>query len=442
MIAGFAGWRPSRLLRDASWISVALAAPEIVRGLVFLALAPLLGPEAYGLVGLAAMVIAAATLFVRDGWVTALLARRELPDPLLSSCFWALVLLAAALTPVIIGGGRLLGQVFAEPLLPVIVAALVPALFAEALAVPARARLLHQRRSRDVAVASGIAAAIAGLGAVAAALAGWGVWSLVVFNLSLAVLASILLWLRSGWKPARQLALERIRPVVVAAAAIGSGNAILLLEQIALRSFVAAVFGTAGLGALMLMRRIVDLIAGATSMALGRASLLGIARHPVGSSDRRRTLAQASGLALLLAVPPALLLAFAGEAAVLRLAGPEWKDSGPLVEIGALLVLALPLNTVLAQWHYGHHRAGLELGLRVLGSLLLLAFLPLALVGGLTGVVLAMAGRSWLLLLCRLVLVYGRNGPPGLLHRIRPDPAVISGYRPKRAGTRWTRPQG
>jgi len=442
VIAGLASWRPSRLLRDASWISVALMAPETVRGLVFLALAPLLGPEAYGLMGLAAMVIAVATLLLRDGWVTALLARSELPDPLLSSCFRALAMFAVALIPAILGGGWLLGHIFTEPLLPVIVAALVPAVLAETVAVPARAWLLHHRRSRDVALASTIAAMFAGISAGGGALAGWGVWSLVVFNLSLSVSTSSLLYLRSGWKPGRRFASGGIRPVLAAAAGIGAGNAVLLLEQIVLRSFVAAVFGTAGLGALMLMRRVVDLIAGATSMALGRASLIGIARYPAGSSDRRRTLVQALSLGLLLAVPPALLLAVAGEAAVVWLAGPEWTDSGPLLEAGALLVLALPLNAVLAQWHYGHHRTGLELGLRILGSLLLLALLPLVLVGGLTGVVLAMAGRSWILLFCRLLLVYGTGGLPGILQRTRRAPAVISGYRRKRTGRRCTPPQG
>ena len=399
-----------RLLRDASWISVALSTPEIVRGLVFLALVPLLGPEAYGLMGLAAVVVAIATLILRDGWVTALAGRHELSEALLSSCFWALALLSAALLAPVLAGGWLLGRAFSEPVLPLIVAALAPALVAEALAIPARVWLLRSGLARSVALASGFAALVAGLAALSAALAGWWVWSLVLFNLLLAFATSVMLWLQSRWRPRRHFVWAQLRPLLAFAVKVSAGNGVVVLEQVALRSLVAAMFGTVGLGALMLARRIVELVAGATSAALGRASLIGLARDPVGSSGRRTTLLQAMGLGLVVAAPLALALALAGGPAVSWLAGPDWQQSVPLVRTSALVVLALPVNAVLAQWHYSHDRAGLELGLRLLGTGLLLAFLSLVFVAGLNGVVLAMAARAWILAGCRLYLVFWRGG--------------------------------
>ncbi len=410
MIPAAGSWRLPRLLRDASWISVALSAPHVVRGLVFLALAPVLGPEAYGLMGLAAVIIAVAGLLLRDGWTTALLGLYDLSGALLSTCFWALALLSLALLPLTLGGGYLLGWAFSEPLLPVVVAALVPALLAEGLGVPARTWLLRNGRSRSVALASSIAAVAAGLVTVAAALADFGVWSLVLFNLVLALLTTAILSVQSRWKPGAHFAPAEMRPLLAFAFKVVAANTVMVLEQIALRSFVTGLFGTAGLGFLMFARLVVELISGATSAALGRASLIGLARDPAGSAGRRRTLVQAMGFGLMLAVPMAALLAFAGGPAVLWLAGPGWSDSAPLIETSALLVLALPLNAILAQWHYSHDRAGLELGLRFLGSALLLAFLPIVLADGLRGVVLAMAGRSWVLLLCRLTLVFWRAG--------------------------------
>ena len=419
--------RLPRLLRDASWISLALSAPEVVRGLVFLALAPLLGPEAYGVMGLAAVVIAVAVLLLRDGWATALAGRHELSNELLSSCFWALTVLAVAMLAPIAGGGWLLGRLFEDPSLPPVVAALAPAMVAEALGTPARVWLLRNDRSRDVALASATAALLAGLGAAGGALAGWGVWSLVLFNLLLSSVTTALLWRRSEWRPDRTFAWSTIRPIVAFAAKVSGGSAVIVMEQVALRSFVAAIFGTAGLGSLMLARRVVELVAGASSMALGRASLIGLARDPVGSGGRRRTLLQAMLLGLLVAAPLALALALGGETAVLRLAGPAWQESAPLLRTSALLVLILPVNAVLAQWHFGHDRAGLELALRFLGTLLLLAFLPLVFVAGLNGVVLAMAARAWTLAGCRLYLVFRRGGALGT-HRGR---LFRTAYRPR-----------
>jgi len=202
---------------------------------------------------------------------------------------------------------------------------------------------------------------------------------------------------------------------------------VMVLEQIALRSLVTGIFGTAGLGALMLARRVVELVAGATSAALGRASLIGLARDAVGSAGRQRTLLQAMGLGLALAVPVALLMALAGGPAVLWLAGPDWRESVPLIELSAMLVLVLPINAVLAQWHYSHDRAGLELGLRLLGTGMLLAFLPLALVMGLSGVVLAMALRAWSMAGLRLWLIFLR---PGAVASLAPE-RIRSACRPR-----------
>ncbi len=394
---------------------MALSAPEIVRGLVFLALAPLLGPEAYGLMGLAAVVIAVATLLLRDGWTTAILGRHRVSDELLTTAFWTLCLLSLALLPPVLAGGWLLGRVFAEPSLPVVVAALFPALLAEGLSVPARSWLLRNRRSWIVAVASGLAAIAAGVGALLAALAGWGVWALVLFNLLLALITASVLVRWSAWRPGRHFAPAALRPVLVSATKISAGNAVIVLEQIALRGFAAGVFGTAGLGALMLARRVVEVMVGATSVALGRASLIGFARDPAGSAGRRRTLMQGIALGLLLGGPMAAMLWLFGEAAVSRLAGPEWRDGAPLVRASALLVLVLPVNAVLAQWHFSHDHAGRELSLRILGAVLLVAFLPLVFPFGLEGVVLAMAARSWILLFCRSALIFWRAGVPAAL---------------------------
>ena len=402
-------WRLPRLLQDASWISVALSAPQVVRGLVFLALAPLLGPEAYGLMGLAGVIVALAGLLMRDGWTTALLRMDGLSDNLLSTCFWTLALVSLAVLPLILGGGYLLGRAFSEPLLPVIIVALSPGLLAEALGVPARAWLLRNGRSRSVALGSSAAAIAAGLTAVGTALVGLGVWSLVLFNLLLPSGTAAILSMQSTWKPGAHFALREIRPIVGFTVKIVAANTVSVLEQIALRSFVTGVFGTAGLGTLMLARRIVELIAGGASMALGRASLIGLVRDPADSPGRRKTLVQAMRFGLVLAVPVAALLAIAGGPAVLWLAGPDWQQSVPLIRLSAILVLALPLNAILAQWHYSHDRAGLELGLRVLGTVLLLALLPIVFLAGLEGVVLAMAGRAWVLLLCRLTLIFGRG---------------------------------
>ena len=68
--------------------------------LIFLVLARLLGPEAYGLLALSMIVPALGELVLsRGGWNEALIQKSELDPAHLDSVFWLLVVLAGLLSP-------------------------------------------------------------------------------------------------------------------------------------------------------------------------------------------------------------------------------------------------------------------------------------------------------------------------------------------------------
>jgi O-antigen/teichoic acid export membrane protein len=164
-------------------------------------LARLLDPSTYGLIGLALPFIFLCNTVADMGLGNALV-RTPTPSPVLeTTVFWICVGVCAAL-----GGGVCLlawpaAKLFAAPGLPPVVLSLSPILvLAGALSVP-NARITRERRFAVFAAADTGSGVIAAAAAIGAALAGWGVWSLVAQQLVLWVVKTIWVMWASRFRP-------------------------------------------------------------------------------------------------------------------------------------------------------------------------------------------------------------------------------------------------
>ena len=148
-------------------------------------LARMLGPSAYGLVGLAMPFILLCNMVADMGLGNALVRTPDPPPLLESTVFWLCEGACAALVALV---GLLVwpaSALFAAPGLPAIVIALSPILvLGAALSVP-NARIMRARRFAVFAAADTGAGVVSAAAAIAAAAAGWGAWSLVAQQLVL-----------------------------------------------------------------------------------------------------------------------------------------------------------------------------------------------------------------------------------------------------------------
>lgn len=182
--------------RRAFFGVLAMAGAQAARyGLQFAVLpilARLLGPPAYGLVGLAMPFIFLCNLLADMGLGNALV-RTPNPTPVLeSTVFWLCEATCAALVALVCLLAWPASKLFSAPGLPPILIALSPILLlGGALSVP-NARIMRERRFAVFAAADTAAGVMAAGAAIAAAAAGWGAWSLVA--------QQIVIWsVKSAW---------------------------------------------------------------------------------------------------------------------------------------------------------------------------------------------------------------------------------------------------
>jgi PST family polysaccharide transporter len=175
--------------RRAFFGALALSGAQLVKlGLQFAVLpilARILGPSAYGLVALAMPFVLLANMVSDAGLGNALV---RTPDPsreLESTVFWLSVAVCAALTLAIWVLAWPAAHMLGEPHLPPFLMALSSLLVVSGSLSVANARIMRERRFSVFAAGEIAASAVSAAAAIAAALAGFGPWSLVVQQLFL-----------------------------------------------------------------------------------------------------------------------------------------------------------------------------------------------------------------------------------------------------------------
>jgi O-antigen/teichoic acid export membrane protein len=176
-------------------------------------LARLLGPSAYGLMGMATLVLVFLGNFRDLGTATAIIQRAEVSSKLLSSLFWVNCSLGLLLTGAAFLGAVPAAAVLHEPkLAPILRVACVSFCFTTMGAVP-NALLARRMQFDKIAIADLASAAMGYSVSIPCAYMGMGVWSLVIGSLANIAAANILYIVFCRWRPSLQFDAAEVRAV-------------------------------------------------------------------------------------------------------------------------------------------------------------------------------------------------------------------------------------
>ncbi len=392
------------LLTDTFQLSAGVTLPEAVRALAFIVLAPVLGPQPYGILGLAALVVALPRILVRDAWVTPLVSLGAADESCESSGFWLVAVLGLLLIPPAILVAHWIGGAVGEPALPLAVAVLLSAEYLSGLAGVSRARLLRRRRLVAIGGARLFGISCGAAIGILLALQGSGFWSLVWLGAVSGLLEAVLLAALAGWRPRLELRSSHARRLLAMTLRIAATLSLVFLEQLLARGLVAMQFGTRSLGQFMLGRRLLDLAIGVSGLALGRAALIRFVDRS-GAGGQEEALRLSLLLAGLIGMIVGAAMAWLAPPLLASFAGAAWSEALRLLAAFAVVAAAAPAQMVVSQWLRARGMAGIELRLRVLGLLLLALLIALLLPLGVVGMAWAMAVRGWIMLGCGLWVV-------------------------------------
>ena len=183
------------------WVGVARIVRILSQLVVTLILANLIAPDAFGVMSMAVVFTGILTLIGDFGFGAALIQRTTIEHIQIESCLWLNVVLGFCLTGITVLIAPLAGQFYQNDLVISILYVLsinFPILSLGAI----QAALLEREFSfHIVSIAEILASSIAALIAVACALSGAQIWSLVIWQLCQTVIRTGIVWWGSAFRP-------------------------------------------------------------------------------------------------------------------------------------------------------------------------------------------------------------------------------------------------
>lgn len=345
-----------------TWMSLAIWIEQAILFLMFVVYARLLGAEVVGVGMMAITVVLLGETLVRETFGDFLIQRTDLERGHLSAAFWLL----AGLAVIIIGGlwvgAPLIATAYNQPqVTDLLRAASVTILFVALAAVPV-ASLRRNLAFSTLAVRTVLGPVVGGAAGLTAALAGWGVWSIVIQRIVQGAVTDGLVWLAGKWWPDFSFTKGHLADVwTFSSRMLGLRSAGVLAIQTP--SYAIGVFlGPAALALYTAAWRLVD------ALAFLIIAPLRFVSQPAFAALRR---GEEAGATLLHDVSHAASLitfaSFAGVAAVASpllevLLGEVWTPAAPILQVLAVVGLYTTVERIHEAYCLAMGRATAVLG--------------------------------------------------------------------------------
>lgn len=383
-------------------------------------LSRLLAPQAFGMLAMVAVIIEILDQFKDLGLTAATIQKSEITHKQVTALFWINAAIGAALTLLIIAAAPLVAEFYGQPDLVEITRWLALGLLIGGLTTQHWAILRRQMRFRVTATIDLACEALAMAVAVVAALAGVGLWALVIQRLTYTGLVMVGTWSASGWWPG----LPRRAPGVGALLAFGlsiTGHGIAhLLSRNLDQALIGWYWAPRLLGlyerayklCMMPVNNIMGPLYGVGGPALGRL---------VSDPERYRSAYVALTEKLAMVTMPAIALAIAGSDWVVAvLLGAQWSEAAPIVAWLAFGAVLAPVVAAAGLLFVTQDRAPELLRLGLISSAISAVSILIGLPFGPVGVAASLAVGTNFVRIPFCFWMAGRRGPVGMKDLYRP----------------------
>lgn len=340
------------------WTGVQALGSRLVSTLVFLFLAHLLDPKVFGVVALAAVAISLMSVFVEQGLGEALVQKKELDVAHYDTAFFASfgcgLLLAALLVLVAQPVSNALGEPQLAPVLQGLALVLpiaglnsVPeAIFQKELEF----RTLAARRIAGNLVGGGVG--------VAAALAGFGVWSLVLQTVIGTGVECLLVWIKTDWRPGLNLSLRHFRDLFHFGSRVMFSELLNFFNRNSDNLLIGAVLGPVALGLYSVGYRILLLMTEVLTRTIFSVSFPIFSRVQDDPPRLRRGFLKVTQLSAAVAFPCFAIVAVLAPEIVRTMFGPQWLGTVPVMQVLAIVgalqaILFFNSSVLMATGHPG-----------------------------------------------------------------------------------------
>ncbi len=303
-------------------------------------LAGILGPRDFGTVSIALIYIGFLQMFLDQGFMAALIQRKNLTREHLDAVFW----MDVALSLILVEFSILLSGWWAAknhaPQIATIISALSVCIPIEALAAVQATLLKKEMDFKSLTIRSNISVVISGVVGVGMAIGGFGVWSLVGQQIVRDSTALVMLWQLSSWRPTFRFSGRHLTDLTGFSVANFLAQLGIFADQQAGSIVLGLFFGPVAVGLYRIADRITNSI-----VVMATSSVQAVALPEFSRLQDRPEELRKSALTCIRLSSVASLPALAGLAVVsgpvMAVIGPQWIPAAGVLKILSLLGMSL-----------------------------------------------------------------------------------------------------
>jgi len=329
-----------RALSGLGWSGATRILEQTLQFGISVILARLLSPRDFGLIGMVLVFTGFASSLSDMGLGASLVQQRTVSGRHLNTVFWVNVA-AGTLLAILFGlAAPLIARFYKEPLLRLLTSIVALNLFLGSLNGVQNALLDRSLNFRTKFLIGGASLSVSGIVAVALALSGAGVWSLVAQAITSTAIQVVVMWRLSSWRPRLSFDVSAFRELMHFGGNLMGVTVVNYWGRNFDKLVIGRLLGSATLGiynlADKLMRLPADNVLGITTAVMFPA--LSAMQEEVESV--KRTYLRATRLIALFIFPTMIGLTILAEPAILVIYGDKWREAISITRILCLSGLA------------------------------------------------------------------------------------------------------
>ncbi len=334
-----------RVLFGASWSAIARVTIQLSALAASTVVARRVPPNAFGIVGMAALAVGLISLFRDLGTAAAVIQKRDLNQQLLSSLFWVNLGIGFAVTALCFLSAPVAAKIFREPAVIPVVRVLSVSFLVSSLSNIHTALLNRSMAFRKVSLID-ISSSVAGLGVIVTlACLHAGVWSLVAGALTSTAISSLLLCAMSEWQPRLLFSWTEVRSVMNFGLNLSAFNLLNYFARNSDNAIVGRYLGSAALGFYQLAYNIMLFPVQGIAQVLSQVMLPGFSEIQHDNERFRRIYLRICSSIALITFPLMTGAAILAEPLIKTVYGPRWASAIPVLTILALVGLVQSILT-------------------------------------------------------------------------------------------------
>lgn len=328
------------------WSSGGSFAFQIIRIVTQIVLARILWPEAFGLVALVMAFVSVANYLIENGLTLFIIRKKELNENDAYSLFIANMIFAIGIVIVFILGSGVIATYLKEPSTQMLLVVSSSAILFNAFGSVHKALLTRELQFRGQTVIMLVSAIVSGIIAVIVSVLNFGVWSLVIYNVSYQLIQTILLTRLYKFNYHGQINRVFLKEAIVYSWKLMLSGLIHTVYENIFNIIMGSLFSVSALGYYSNALKIRDGAAQTLTDAIQKVSFPVLSKLQDKKDSMLETSRRILKLSIFIIYPILFGLAATSEAIVKVVFNDQWLGMIPIMQILAINGLLIPLHKV------------------------------------------------------------------------------------------------